>query len=61
MASVVMGGGELDVLHVAGGSLKAGCWLQIQQVAPEVGIVHNAAQVAFEVDVIDRIEPIKGS
>ena len=56
VAHVVM---ALDVVHIAGG-FKGGLLVEIAQVAPEVGIVNNAVQVALEVDVVDRIKPIEG-
>jgi hypothetical protein len=50
---------QLNVLHIAGG-FEGRVLVQVSQVTPEVGIVHNSPQVALEVDVVNRVEPIQG-
>jgi hypothetical protein len=43
------------VVHVDGRG-DAGLLIEIAQVIREIGIVDDAAQVAFEVAVVDRVE-----
>ena len=31
--------------------------VKIMQVRPEIGVAHDVAEIAFEVAVIDRVEP----
>ena len=52
MADVVV---ALDMVEVAG-FFDARNLIDIAQIAPEIWIIHDATQVAFEMYVINRVE-----
>ena len=52
LAAVIV---PLDVVHVDGRG-DAALLIEIAQVIREIGVVDDAAQIAFEVAVVDRVE-----
>jgi hypothetical protein len=52
LAAVIV---PLDVVHVHGRG-DAGLLVEIAQIVPEVRVVDDAPQIAFEVAVIDGVE-----
>lgn len=53
MAHVIV---ALDVIEIAG-FLNTRKLVDIAQIPPEVGVVHNPLDIAFEMDIIDWIKP----
>src|SRR5205807_188818 len=57
LAAVIV---PLDVVHVDGRG-DASLLIEIAQIVREIGIINDAAQVAFEVAVVDGVEAAEGA